>query len=98
MMKNLLIRLLGGMTRLQHLEEMEKMRSACEKFAIENLSAAYGKTIFPFDVFEGYELKEDAIVIGSCARFYNSKVRKIIVAPWVVNTIVIGCRDSEGGL
>lgn len=97
-MRNFLIKLLGGMTRLHHLEEMERLRKASEQFAKEYLCAKNGVTLQGDGFIEYADCDLDFVVTGSRTRINNCRLGGIYVAPWVERCSLICVRAGESNL
>jgi len=97
-MRNFLIKMLGGMTRLRHLEEMEHLREASEQFAKEYLCAKKGITLQGDGFIEYADCDLDFVVTGSRTRINNCRLGGIYVAPWVKYASLISCVAGESNL
>lgn len=97
MMKNLLIKMLGGMTREQHLEEMEHLKKSCEQFAKDYLCAKDGVTLQGNGFINYADCELDFVVTGSRTRINSCRFGGFYIAPWVELVSVIGifARDSN---
>lgn len=85
-MRDLLIKLLGGMTRLEHLEEMEDFKDKCEEFCSEYLHLNGNN-----HSWQGHlnNVKTDGnlVALRSNVSANNCTCKSIIAAPWVRKVI-----------
>lgn len=98
MMKDFLIKALGGMTREQHLEEIEHLRKSCEQFAKDYLCAKNGVTLQGDGLIEHADCDLDFVVTGSRTRVNNCKIGGIYIAPWVEHISCIGISALESNI
>jgi len=98
MVRRFLIKLLGGITRIEHLEEMDSFMDACEDFAKKNLCAKLGATLQGDGVIDGAYYELDVIVTGSRTRVYNMKARGFKAAPWVRNCLFSGLQSDSSNI
>lgn len=97
-MKDFLIKMLGGMTRTQHLEEMEHLRKVSEQFAKDYLCAKSGITLQGDGFIEYADCELDFVVTGSRTRVNNCRLGGLYVAPWIEYASFIGLSISSSNL
>lgn len=97
-MRNFLIKLLGGMTRERHLEEMEHFRKSSEQFAKDYLCAKKGITLQGDGFIEYADCDLDFVVTGSRTRINCCRLGGLYLAPWVKYVSLIGCISGESNI
>lgn len=80
-MKQLLIKWLGGMTRLEHLEEIEKLKDTSEEFCKEYLHLNGNNHSWQGHL-QGVQTEGNLVVLRSETSLSNCTCDKLVVAPW----------------
>lgn len=99
-MKELLIKLLGGMTRLQHLEEIEKLKDDCENFCSEYLHLNGNNHSWQGHL-QGAFTEGNLVVLKSETSLSNCTCDGLVVAPWARRVIVHNVnniQNNSGGV
>ncbi|UUW39837.1 hypothetical protein VP14_150 [Vibrio phage VPMCC14] len=85
-MRQLLIKWLGGMTRLEHLEEIEKLKDASEEFCKEYLHLNGNNHSWQGHL-QGVSTEGNLVVLRSETSLSNCTCDKLVVAPWARKVI-----------
>lgn len=85
-MKELLIRLLGGMTRLEHLEEIEKLKDDCEEFCSEYLHLNGNDHSWQGHL-QGVSTDGNLVALRSNVTARDCVCESLVAAPWVRKVI-----------
>jgi len=93
-MKELLIKLLGGMTRLQHLEEIEKLKDDCEEFCSEYLHLNGNNHSWQGHL-QGASTEGNLVVLKSETSLSNCTCDRLVVAPWARRVIAYDVKNIQ---
>lgn len=81
--KKYLINFLGGLTKSEHEEKMNEFKKECEDFAAKFLVGRSPMTCYGYGAIEHVEICSALTILGSNLEIRNTKMKEIIVAPWV---------------
>ena len=93
-MKEYLIKLLGGMTRLEHLEEIEKLKDASEAFCKEYLHLNGNNHSWQGHL-QGALTEGNLVVLRSETSVSNCTCDKLVVAPWARRVFAYDVRQVK---